>query len=384
MTKKFILLLLLCVCASSALHAANYLTFTAEEDNSMFGIFYNGEINPDVQYSLDGGKTWTALEDRDIVPLQHKGDKALLKGKKTQAYTQDEDNYTYFVMTGRIAASGNIMSLIGGNDKNLTIKGEKCFYRLFIDCTSLTKAPELPATQLNNSCYEEMFRGCSRLKQAPKLPATTLAKNCYKGMFWKCTSLTQAPELPATQLANYCYEEMFWECTSLTQAPQLPATKLTDECYAGMFGGCTSLTKAPELPAQTLTNGCYEEMFKGCSKLAEIKVGFTDWGEIFRFEEEGENNMAAAIVEDKADVPVAVEENEADVPVVIEEDEADVPVAIEEDEADVPVAVEEDEHWSTSNWLENVAPKGKFICPKMLSKEFGENRIPQGWKVIKN
>ena len=89
-------------------------------------------------------------------------------------------------------------------------------------------------------------------------------------------------------------------------------------------------------------------------------------------EEEGENNMAAAIVEDEADIPAA-----------IVEDEADIPVAIEEDEADVPVAVEEDEHWSTSNWLENVAPKGKFICPKMLSKEFGENRIPQGWKVIK-
>ena len=34
------------------------------------------------------------------------------------------------------------------------------------------------------------------------LPATTLANSCYLNMFYKCTSLTTAPELPATTLAN--------------------------------------------------------------------------------------------------------------------------------------------------------------------------------------
>ena len=37
-------------------------------------------------------------------------------------------------------------------------------------------------------------------------------------MFWNCTSLTQAPELPATTLANNCYNGMFDRCVSLTQA----------------------------------------------------------------------------------------------------------------------------------------------------------------------
>ena len=35
-------------------------------------------------------------------------------------------------------------------------------------------------------------------------------------MFRGCTSLTDAPTLPATSLENYCYERMFQGCTSLT------------------------------------------------------------------------------------------------------------------------------------------------------------------------
>jgi hypothetical protein len=60
-------------------------------------------------------------------------------------------------------------------------------------------------------------------------------------MFDGCTSLTTAPELPATTLADYCYEYMFYGCTSLTTAPELPATTLNESCYENMFQGCTSL-----------------------------------------------------------------------------------------------------------------------------------------------
>lgn len=42
---------------------------------------------------------------------------------------------------------------------------------MFYGCTSLTEAPELPATKLAEECYGEMF-GYSGLKKAPELPAT--------------------------------------------------------------------------------------------------------------------------------------------------------------------------------------------------------------------
>ena len=105
-------------------------------------------------------------------------------------------------------------------------------------------------------------------------------------MFFECTSLTQAPELPATQLADGCYFGMFGRCTNLTQAPQLPATKLANICYRNMFSECTNLTQAPQLPAKELAAECYTEMFKGCTNLVEINVGFTEWREEYELDGE--------------------------------------------------------------------------------------------------
>jgi hypothetical protein len=61
-------------------------------------------------------------------------------------------------------------------------------------------------------------------------------------MFKGCTSLTTAPELPATTATIGCYREMFKGCTSLAQAPELPATTLADYCYSWMFEGCKKLS----------------------------------------------------------------------------------------------------------------------------------------------
>jgi hypothetical protein len=97
-------------------------------------------------------------------------------------------------------------------------------------------------------------------------------------MFQDCTSLTTAPELPATTLASDCYNGMFYNCRSLSTAPSiLPATTLATHCYYYMFYGCSSLTTAPELPATTLANNCYGSMFRGCSKLNYIKANFIDY-----------------------------------------------------------------------------------------------------------
>ena len=44
----------------------------------------------------------------------------------------------------------------------------------------------------------------------------TMTSGCYCSMFLYCTSLTRAPALPATTLAGNCYASMFQDCTSLT------------------------------------------------------------------------------------------------------------------------------------------------------------------------
>ena len=105
-------------------------------------------------------------------------------------------------------------------------------------------------------CYKGMFKGCTSLTKAPLLPATTLAEYCYAFMFYNCTSLTQAPLLPAKTLAYCCYERMFQYCSSLTQAPVLPAETLAGSCYSSMFYYCSSLTNAyfPNLDSNTVIN----------------------------------------------------------------------------------------------------------------------------------
>ena len=161
----------------------------------------------------------------------------------------------------------NCSSLTTAPELPATTLTSFCYYMMFRNCSSLTIAPELPATTLADYCYHNMFSGCSSLTTAPALPATTLADYCYYNMFFGCSKLTTAPELPATTLAKSCYQSMFRNCSSLTTAPQLPATTLAENCYQYMFGNCSSLTTAPELPATILAVGCYKEMFYSCKNL---------------------------------------------------------------------------------------------------------------------
>ena len=243
--------------------------------------------NKVIQYKINNGQwqTW------DLSPV------TLTDGDKMYVKSDDDiplgefNNYKQFVMTGSIAASGNIMSLYNffgslpmyafaalfKNCTSLTAAPELpattlvygCYNNMFYGCTSLTTAPELPATTLTADCYSMMFYGCTSLTQAPELPATTLTADCYLAMFYSCTSLVNAPALPATTLANECYREMFQACTSLTQAPELPATTVSYACYQDMFNSCTSLTTAPELQATTLDSYCYNRMFEGCTSLTQ-------------------------------------------------------------------------------------------------------------------
>jgi hypothetical protein len=218
----------------------NYLTFTAAEPNSSVSISDDVTFGHESwEYSTDGDTWQSALGS--TIQLLNAGDHVKLRGfgylSKAAA--------TVFSMTGRIAASGSVMSLIDGKGLSTTIgiEYQYLFQYLFYQCVPLTTAPELPATTLASSCYDNMFRDCSSLVTAPKLPATTLASACYQDMFRNCSSLVTAPELPATTLANWCYYSMFENCSSLVTAPELPATTLNKWCYNTMFKGCQALSK---------------------------------------------------------------------------------------------------------------------------------------------
>ena len=247
---------------------SNYLCFTAEEVDSTISMSVDGTPTKGQAFEISiDGETWSAfIPGVTDITLSNVGDKVYFRGDNT---TVNESTSTYyaFVMTGKISASGNVMSLLDKTCQSKVILNDSCYYNMFHGCTSLTTAPELPATSLASSCYNSMFRGCTSLTTAPELPATAAPSSCYNSMFHDCKSLTTAPALPATALTTSCYNSMFRGCTSLTTAPALPATSLASNCYKSMFYGCASLTTASALPATRLANSCYEEMFRGCTSL---------------------------------------------------------------------------------------------------------------------
>lgn len=189
------------------------LHFIAEEPNAT--IKYDGYWTGAYEISYTGkDDSWISYNKGTTITLPNIGDKVYFRAF-------EEGNYTceggHFSMQKNIAAMGNILSLRDRNFTDIYDVPENCFSMLFEGCTSLTKAPALPATYLASGCYNSMFQGCTALTQAPELPATTLSEGCYYCMFQGCTSLTQAPELPAETLASFCYGNMFSNCTSLNQ-----------------------------------------------------------------------------------------------------------------------------------------------------------------------
>lgn len=343
-------------CAVTVIHARDYSQeyFTIESlaNNNEVKI-WRGEngapTNFDIEYSLDSGTTWVnAGSATTSITIANAGDTLQLRadvsnGKK---WANTWSAHTAIACSENHIVYGNIMSLVYGDSyvgqtslascgeyvltglfwgdmngigadtekvlttnnttlisaENLilpatTVKG-RCYQGMFRACTSLTSAPELPATNLSGAtgCYDSMFKYCTSLTVAPDLPATTLANNCYYHMFENCASLTTPPSsLPATTLYDNCYQEMFGDCcgltavpsdylpamsvpneayrsmfcrTSLVVAPNLPATTVGNSSYYFMFGFCPSLTTGPTvLPALTAPGGAYQAMFSNCSAL---------------------------------------------------------------------------------------------------------------------
>lgn len=194
-----------------------YLSFIGNEDFTL--KTYNTTKNWDgtLEYSTDT-TTWNTWNGTAISSA---GSNLYLRGTGNTKIADGSDN-SCFVFTGtdvlKIACEGNIENLLD------------------YETVSAGGHPTMAAL-----CYASMFYNCTSLTSAPELPATILTDYCYAGMFQNCTSLTTVPELSATTLAQNCYYYMFEGCTSLTTIPALPATSLPDMCYTNMFAGCTNI-----------------------------------------------------------------------------------------------------------------------------------------------
>ena len=135
------------------------LCFTAEEPYSDVTMMAMGNApSVSLEYSTDGN-TWSPfVVGTTTVTLANIGDKMYMRatgagnaGMGSSEADNKPTTYNKFVMTGKISASGNVDTLLDQNG-NATITNY-CYYGLFEECTSLTTAPELPATELAFGCY---------------------------------------------------------------------------------------------------------------------------------------------------------------------------------------------------------------------------------------
>ena len=222
------------------------LTLTALSASSSVTLNATGSpVVSGLKYRTRSG-SWQTYTTGTTVSLPSPGDYVQFWNTAGQLSTGILD-CVQFAMTGTIAGSGNVQSLL-----NFSMQAPySCFYKLFLGCASLIYPPEFPATTLSGACYYNTFYDCSALLTAPALPATALAGECYKYMFYHCSSLTAMPALPATALSYHCYKDM--------------------------FNGCTSMASMAVLPAPVLAANCYEDMFINCRSLTGIEVNFTSW-----------------------------------------------------------------------------------------------------------
>ena len=342
----------------------NFLTLTATSDNSSVKLKMYGTLSNEFEVNVGNG--WEVYTFGTVIPLN--AGQSCKWRCSAHPTTQTSSNYVQFIMTGTIEASGNCNSMLSSDFESITsLTGyDYAFMSLFQDCSSLKRAPELPATTLAKFCYTYMFKGCLSLTRAPSLPATTLAKFCYQYMFSNCNDLTQAPELPATALAENCYQFMFYYCYHLTQAPSLPATTLADYCYSNMFYYCSSLMQAPELPAKTLANYCYYSMFYGCNHLTQAHElpattladycysnMFHDCTSIMQAPSLPATTLATYCYSSMFSGCSKLKE--------------------------VRISATTTATGALYSWLADVSPTGNFYCDPSVNYPTGESGIPKGW-----
>lgn len=189
------------------------LCFTAEQANSTVAMAVSASGAPavSVETSTDavswspfviGGTTITLANVGDKVYFRA-GDGGTVGDGINQRMSGTSSNplfttpkFNKFVMTGQIAASGDVTSLL---DRSGTVD---------------SFAAQDGGISARTYAFWGLFSDCDVLTCAPSLPTTTLATGCYGRMFDACTGLTSI-ELPVFTLSNYCLRQMCRNCSAL-------------------------------------------------------------------------------------------------------------------------------------------------------------------------
>lgn len=210
----------------------DYLTFEAIENGTLYFIQQGIVDRTNLDFCVNEGQWQTMTGNTgnsgtviDLVTVQA-GDKIWVRGVNTALHSGQQHSLTNsFGMTGKYNVYGNLLSIIyGDNYDSYNTYGVPYGLSHLFDSNLVSAENLIIPYPTDKNVFNSMFNGCSSLTKAPALPATTLTEGCYARMFEHCTSLETAPVLPATSLPKQCYDIMFSGCTSLNYVNCLAET----------------------------------------------------------------------------------------------------------------------------------------------------------------
>lgn len=183
-------------------YTSNYLTFDIITGGTV--VLKSGlETGITIDVRVNGG-SWQTKKPKSGTTVNlsvSAGDKLEFRA------TRSRYNHSIFGSSGgcKFNVSGNIFSILTPDPANFSkrkdLPDDYVFRDLFRSCTGIVDASCLvmPSTSMTDSCYERMFQDCTNMTKAPMLPATqakttaispTMANYCYRGMFKGCSNLS--------------------------------------------------------------------------------------------------------------------------------------------------------------------------------------------------
>ena len=145
------------------------LTFTALLDGS--SVTFNYTSARDIYSSTDLGKTWSGYAS---------GTKLDLAAGETVQFWNKNQACGYpdrFSLSGKVAASGNIQSLLDFSE-TCPYRG---FHSIFDGQSALVAAPDMPAHTIDAEAYDSMYSGTS--VESVDIGAVDIGENAVYGMF---------------------------------------------------------------------------------------------------------------------------------------------------------------------------------------------------------
>ena len=274
---SFCLLLAIVIGASAQDMLSTPLTLEAVENGTINIINPNALL---IEHSFDGSN-WEGTNSNPITIAVKAGDKVRFRGDNAayNAFGDRGEQPTRIVCSNDCYLYGNIMSLISSTEfstlKTLPKAGGDDQYDMDMTFAYLFTTP--------TESIDEFYTKQTTIKNHPSkdlmLPATKTTRCGYMYMFAGCQGLTRAPELPATDLGWGCYHQMFADCINLEKAPDLPAAVLSNDAYSSMFYNCSKLNYVKCLATDISADGCTFGWLDGVSATGTfVKAkGMEDW-----------------------------------------------------------------------------------------------------------